>query len=216
MNKFFDMNSPAMQVLGKMADLMILGLLTLLCCLPVFTIGPALTALHYVMLKIVRGEEGAIVKSYFRAFRDNFRQGVAIGLIYTAIYAAVAADMLLLSAAKADSMTVAAIRLAVIIAAAFVFVFSMWVFPYLSHFEGTVKQTIKNATLLALAKFPRTVLMAAVWLIPFAVLKISMWLIPIVVFFGLSVPALLMNELVSPVFRELEDKLESGMLSSGS
>ena len=67
--KLFDLDSPVMRFLSKMADLMILNILTMICCLPLFTAGAAFTALHYVCLKMVRNEEGYIAKSYFKAFK---------------------------------------------------------------------------------------------------------------------------------------------------
>ena len=57
MGKLFNIDSPVMRFLGKVADLMILNLVTLLCCIPVVTIGASLTAMHYVLLKMVRNEE---------------------------------------------------------------------------------------------------------------------------------------------------------------
>ena len=51
MGKLFNIDSPVMRFLGKVADLMILNLVTLLCCIPVVTIGASLTAMHYVLLK---------------------------------------------------------------------------------------------------------------------------------------------------------------------
>ena len=53
MSKIFDLDSPFMRVLNRVADLMILNLVTLICCLPVVTIGASLTAMHYVLLKMV-------------------------------------------------------------------------------------------------------------------------------------------------------------------
>lgn len=50
--KIFDLDSPLMNVLNKMADLMWLNILTLICCIPVITAGAALTSMHYVALKI--------------------------------------------------------------------------------------------------------------------------------------------------------------------
>ena len=43
MGKLFNIDSPVMRFLGKVADLMILNLVTLLCCIPVVTIGASLT-----------------------------------------------------------------------------------------------------------------------------------------------------------------------------
>ena len=70
----FEEGSPFQGFLNKVTDLLILNLVTLLLCLPVITAGAALTAMHYVLLKMVRGEEGYIVKSFFRAFKREFRQ----------------------------------------------------------------------------------------------------------------------------------------------
>ena len=42
--KFFNLDSPLMQALNKVADLMWLNILTLICCIPVITVGPALNA----------------------------------------------------------------------------------------------------------------------------------------------------------------------------
>ena len=58
LGKFFNLDSPVMNALNKMADLIWLNILTLICCIPVITIGASLTALNYVTLKLVRDEEG--------------------------------------------------------------------------------------------------------------------------------------------------------------
>lgn len=81
MGRIFDMDSPVMRFLGRLADLMILNLVTLLCCLPVVTIGASLTAMHYVLLKMVRNEESYIVRSFFKSFKENFKQATVIWLI---------------------------------------------------------------------------------------------------------------------------------------
>ena len=68
MGKFFDMDSPVMRTLNKVADLMWLNILTLVCCLPVITAGASITAMHYVLLKMVRNEESYITKDFFKSF----------------------------------------------------------------------------------------------------------------------------------------------------
>ena len=62
--KIFDLDSPLMNVLNKMADLMWLNILTLICCIPIITAGAAFTSMHYVALKIVRNEESYITRSF--------------------------------------------------------------------------------------------------------------------------------------------------------
>ena len=70
-----------MQGLNKMADLMILDLIALVCCIPIITIGASMTALHYMALKIVRNEEVYIVRGFWKSFKMNFRQATVIWLI---------------------------------------------------------------------------------------------------------------------------------------
>ena len=60
--KLFNLDSPLMQALNKMADLMWLNILTMICCIPIITIGPAMTALHYMALKMARNEECYITR----------------------------------------------------------------------------------------------------------------------------------------------------------
>ncbi len=81
MGRFFDLDSPLMSTLSKLADLIILNILVVICSLPLFTIGASLTAMHYVVLKMVRNEEGYIIKSFFKSFKQNFKQATIIWLI---------------------------------------------------------------------------------------------------------------------------------------
>ena len=45
MRKLFDLENPVFQLIARLLDLTVLGLVCMVCCLPVVTIGPAVTAL---------------------------------------------------------------------------------------------------------------------------------------------------------------------------
>ena len=57
MDKFFNMDGPVMRGLTRVFDLVLLNLLTVLCSIPLITIGASLAAMHSVLLKMVRNEE---------------------------------------------------------------------------------------------------------------------------------------------------------------
>ena len=78
------MENPFWQALNVIADMMLLNLLTLLCCVPVITAGAALTAMNDMVIRIVRQEENGILKGYGRAFRQNLKNGILFGLILLA------------------------------------------------------------------------------------------------------------------------------------
>ena len=157
MGKFFNIDSPLMRFLTKLADLMILNILFLITCMPVVTIGAAWTALYYVAMKMVRDEEGGIVRSYFHAFRLNFRQATLLWLGVLGIAVILVLDLLIL--ARIDSPIAAAMNMGIGIIAILIFLVLQYLFPLLARFEAGTVQTLKNAVLLTVGQLPRTLLM---------------------------------------------------------
>ena len=66
---FLRIDGPVFRFLETIANLLLLNLLFVICCIPVVTIGPALTATYYVALKIVRQEETGIFQDLVRTKR---------------------------------------------------------------------------------------------------------------------------------------------------
>ena len=79
--------------MGRVADLIMLNVVFLICCLPIVTIGASLTALHYVTLKMARNEESYIIRSFFKSFKQNFKQATVINLIMLAVAAILYMDL---------------------------------------------------------------------------------------------------------------------------
>lgn len=159
MGKFFSMDSPIMRFMTKVADIMILNLLFIVTSFPLFTIGASLTALYYVALKLVRDEEGGIVRNYFHAFRQNFRQGTILWLCTVAVVAVLITDLLIL--ARIDSPFAAAMNTSVLIIGVVLLMILQYLFPLVAKFDAGILQTLKNACLMAIAHLPKTVLMTA-------------------------------------------------------
>lgn len=166
MRNIFDPDSLFSRIMSFLADLVVLNLVFLLTCLPVFTIGPAVTALYTLCFRLSGGREGTL-KAYFRAFRDNFRQGVGLGLLATAWVAASAVNLLW----AAQSGTLVLVLLGTVICLG-VMVLS-YAFPLLSRFDSTLGNTLKNALLLCLGHLPRSLLIGAVNMLP--VLLVLTW-----------------------------------------
>lgn len=159
MRNIFDPDSLFSRIMSFLADLVVLNLVFLLTCLPVFTIGPALTALYTLCFRLSDGRDGTL-KAYFRAFRDNFRQGVGLGLLAIAWVAASAVNLLW----AAQSSTLVLVLLGTVVCLG-VMVLN-YAFPLLSRFDNTLVNTLKNALLLCLGHLPRSLLMGAVTVLP--------------------------------------------------
>ena len=167
MNNLFNMDNPVMRGLGKVMDLIILNLLCILCCLPIVTIGPSLTALFYVTLKMVRNEEGYIVKGFFKSFRENLKQGIVINLIMLFFALFLYMDFRILNAMETRHTVLFFLLLFVLMIYLFEFIY---IYPVLAKFENTVLGTFRNALLMAISHLPYTALMLVVTVAPFVLL----------------------------------------------
>lgn len=209
MGKLFDLDSPIMRLLSKVADLMIVNFLTLLCCIPIVTIGAAMSAAHYVLLKLKRDEEGYITKDFFRAFKENFKQATIMWLIFLLIFAVLIGDYLIIT-----YNTVVEIPFfvqAIILVIGILAVFTMtWVFAVQAKFVNTVKNTMKNALMLSILNLFRTILMIIVSVIPGLIFALSVQLMPVAFLFGISGPIYISVMLYNKPFKKLEDRILEG------
>lgn len=201
MNWLFDENKPVMRALSIIADLMFLNILTILCCLPIITAGAAVTAMFHVAIRIIRSEDGSMLKDYFRSFRSNFKKATILWLLLLIAAVLLYADYL---AAKAFipvlSAGIGAIAVLVLITA-------FYSFALLARYENTLFGTLKNALALAIAYFPKTIGMT--------VFAIAFWMLatyfiqygaPILLMFGLSLPCYVCVLLMNGMFNKLESK----------
>ncbi len=206
MGRFFDMDSPVMRFLNRVGDLMILNFLMIVCCIPIITAGAAFTALHYVLLKIVRGEEGYLVRGFFKSFRSNFRQATLIWLLMLLVVAVYVGDTWIFN--YSGLVFPKALIIAVVAVAILLLMAAVYVFPLLARFENSVKNTLKNAMLLTFANLPRTILMMACYILPLVLGYFSTYALLFVIMFGISAPAYAAAWIYSGIFKKLEPEAE--------
>lgn len=207
MGKLFDLDSPIMNFLGKLADLIILNILAFICCIPIVTAGASMTALYYVCLKMVRNNEGYIMKSFFKSFKQNFRQATIIWLIWLGVMLVFVGDMLIFT--KSGLVFPAWIKVVFLAVVFLSFFATMHVFPILSRFENTVGNTYKNSLLMGVLAFPKTILMMVVWLVPSFLTLYVPPMTPIALCLGISGPAYISAMLFNGTFKRFEPKDEN-------
>ena len=142
MSNFFNMDNGLFRALGKLADLMLLNILFLVCSLPIFTIGASFTAMYYV------------------TFKQNFKQATIIWLILLFFGIVLVLDLLILKDSTGTFVTV----LRVVITATMIIyaLILLYVFPILARFYNSVKDTFKNAFIMAVVNLPRTFVMLVI------------------------------------------------------
>ncbi len=202
MKNFFDQDGWLYQGLTILANLLILNFLTILACIPVITIGAALTALSKISLDIARKQEGYIARSYWKAFRENLRGATILWLIWAVIAALFFLDIRVLG--LYPGLFPPFLKYVVTAAGLVAFMIFQYIFPLQSHFENTIRGTIRNAALLAIANLPKTIVMCAVWIVPIWILRNAVVLWPLLIMFGFSGPAWVCAVLYSGIFKKFE------------
>ncbi len=206
MNKLFDLDSPFMRALSRMGDLMILNIFVLLLCIPVVTAGAAFTAMHFVLLKIVRGEEGYLVRGFFKSFKQNFRQATILWLIMLLVVALIVADFMILNAGANLPVVY---RMLILAVAIILLIIAVYVFPVLARFDNTIVNTLKNAFLIAFLNLPKSILMVVLLFLPLVIAYfMSSYAVLFLMLFGFSAPAYASAYLYSGIFKRYEPEPE--------
>lgn len=170
MNRIFNMDNKFFTFMGRIADLIILNLLCIVCCIPIVTIGPAITAMFYVTMKMVRNEEAYIVKGFFHSFKENLKQGIIINIITLAAFIMLSLDISLVRAMEGTMYKVLFYIFLVLLFLSMLIY--LYIYPVLAKFYNTIKHTFINAFLMSIRHLPYSFLMIVISLVPFAILFI--------------------------------------------
>lgn len=207
MKTLFNLDNPFMQALARIGDLMLLSVITLVCCLPVITIGPALTALNKTVYSLTLETCGSTVGTYYRAFRANLKQSLILGLAITVAIAAFFCDFILLRLYFAGT----AYQVLLFLVAALTFLvlcLASYLFPLVGRYENTLSEHLRNAAILMIVNFPRTLLMVFLHLLPILMLYINPeFLVQTLVLWIFLAPGLMAQfdaYILRPVFEGLE------------
>jgi uncharacterized membrane protein YesL len=172
MSGFFAPDSAPMRFLTRIADLMILNLVFIATSLPIVTLGASLTALNFTAMRIGTGRSDSTTGDYFRSFRQNFRQATVLGL-FSLLLAGVLTAWYLVVTNLAIGGLVSFSLLAVWYIVAIAFGLNLiFVFPYLAHFEGTLREVLRNSRLMSW-RHPLTAVMAFAIIVLSVVVTIS-------------------------------------------
>lgn len=206
MGKFFNLDSPIMSGLSKLADLIWLNILAFICSIPIITIGASMTALNYVALKMVRDEEGYVTRAYFKSFKQNFRQATIIWLIMLLAAAVIIGDLVIFG--FSGIVFPAWVKVALIAISVLGIFATMHVFPVLARFDNTILNTFKNSFFMGILSLPKTVLMMVIWAVPILISLYFFQAFPLVIGLGTSGPVFLSAMLYNKTFKRFEPEEE--------
>lgn len=192
----FNVNGGIMRTLSKVIDIICLSILFVICCIPVFTIGTAYTALYYTVQKVIKNDRGYIFKEYVSAFKNNFKQTTPVWLLVMLLTALLGVDIYIMNIWAQNGSKLGMLSVIFLVLGTFLLAWEMYLFAYMARFENTRKQSMKNAVLLTILHLP--------WTLVQIVMAIAAWLlvyiIPVSLFFVPGVFALLESLILEKIF----------------
>lgn len=193
-------------LLNKIGDLVILNILTLICCIPIVTIGAAITSMYQITLKMAKNEEGKIAGPFFAAMKENLKKSTIIWLIGLGLSLFLALDIYMLG--KVDASYVSTYKIILFAFMVLILLFTYFCLVTAARFENTLKMTIRNGMIFCAIHFIKSILMFAVTLIPVALIFVSYRFLSIDVLVGLSGPAFLTSIYFRNLFAQFEGTAE--------
>ena len=167
MDQIFNLDNKFFRGVSKIIDCVWLSLLWFMCCIPVFTIGAATTALYYTVNKSIKNDRGYASSEFFSAFKSNFKQSTVIWLIFLAIYALLGFDYYAMKSYADAGVAIGKIYIAFFVFGVIITMWGFYIFPYIARFENTTKNVLKNTVFIAISNIHWTIIMT--------VLFIAMW-----------------------------------------
>lgn len=158
----FSYESKFSQILMFVADLAILNLVFVLCCIPIFTIGAAQAALYSGIRTLQDPEDDSSpVKAFFRAFKVGFGSVTGAWFVFSVLEFLMASIIYGMLLVPGFPVWTAILAFAVLI------LFHSPVALFHARFSCTAGQLIRNSFMLVIAYPIRAFLMAALTWLPF-------------------------------------------------
>lgn len=207
----FNFDNKFINGLGKLVDCVWLSILWFLCCIPIVTIGTSSTALYYTVHKSVRGNRGYTTRTFFSAFKDNFKQSILSYLVWLVVMVILVIDMLVTREVLKTGSSMGMFFYFFIVVLVFATIWGVYLFAYVARFQNTVKATLKNAILLELRHLPWSLLIAVI----IAAAYLIIWFVPMFLLILPAVVFLLFDLILERIFRmymtpeDLEKELEN-------
>lgn len=203
MKGIFDLESPFIQFLDFATDLILLNVVCLICCLPVFTMGASLSALHYVLMKMVKQEDANNIRTFFVKFRENFKQATGLWLVFLLITGVLAGDALLMIRGALEVSE--GVMVAVGAVYAVIVLIMTYALPMISWYENTTRQILKNAFLISLLNLPKTLAMVLLYAAPFVLWYFSAKSIIFLMILGISGPAYCNARVLKTIYEKYQN-----------
>ena len=167
MKGFFSAENRIFYRLTQLADLVLLSVLWIICCLTVVLFVPATAAMYHTAYKVIRREYGTLVKEFWSNLKQNCKQGLVLSVLFVVTALLIRVLFRFSSLPELSKNVSFAYYCLAWLTTAVLAVMVVYVCPLLSRFRMPLGKLLGNAFLLGVRHFPVTlvgllILLAAV------------------------------------------------------
>lgn len=175
MLEIFNYNSKFMQMLLKLADMLILNLLFILCCIPLVTIGAAQAGLYSGIRQMMNKEDdNSCIKAFFKGFANGFGKITLVHTLFLIVMGLMALVLYNVLVYENGSFTFPAWMCILVLAVCALF-YSMLA-PFHANFGCTAWQLLRNMYFVVMAYILRALLVTVLVWLPVAVLLLDVYI----------------------------------------
>ena len=160
MFSFLNIDGKFYKTLSKITNYAILGVLWVISCAGIITIGAACAAVYAAHHKVIQNGNDYIWDTYWQQFRTNFKQSTILWLIMVLLGGFFAADYYLLFMMSGGQQGILIIF--GILAAVCIMWMQYWL-PYIVHIDDPIKAVLKNTLIMTVAHLPQSILLLAIF-----------------------------------------------------
>lgn len=173
------------RLMTRVFDLLLLNFIFIVTSLPIITIGPSLTALQTTMLKIVEKNESPPSKTYFNAFKENFKQASFLGTILFSLFVILLLNLNLIAKTATMPKLFGSLTYFFLI---LLLVYFVYLFPLIGKFKNSSFRLIKNVFLIAIGFLPYTItLLFMTFSLIFVAVFFNTWVYGLIIYFYLVI-----------------------------
>ena len=167
----FDTDNFLMRFCEKVLDIVTVNLLFVVSCLPIVTIGVAKISLYQTIFEVKGSRRVPVFKTYIRAFKQNLKLGLQLGLLELGIFLISVVDLSLFwGQTGLGFQLIKAICLGILIFLTLVMLAS---YPIAARYALTWKEVLQKGLLLVSFNFVWFFLMLAIILLIIMLLYLS-------------------------------------------
>lgn len=156
----FDTDNFLMRFCEKVLDIVTVNLLFVVSCLPIVTIGVAKISLYQTIFEVKSSRRVPVFKTYMRAFKQNLKLGLQLGLLELGIFLISVVDLSLFwGQTSLGFQLIKAICLGILIFLTLVMLAS---YPIAARYNLTWKEVLQKGLLLVSFNFVWFFLMLAI------------------------------------------------------